>query len=195
MEVLWTLADGARVIAALPTAGALPRRTVLVPSERVHALRRELIRGGFASALAGTRFVPVLAAAITVLRGAEVGFEPGEEALRPARLLALFASPLDLRHFPLHLLRERPGWDQAFARTIGDLEDAALGPDDLEGAGVPADMTERLADVATLWRALDAGAGASRCAPKACWRVSRRSSILSPAPGTAVFFSRATSIS
>lgn len=63
MEVLWPLADCARAIAALSTNGALPRRTVLVPSERVaHALRRELIRGGLVSALAGTRFVPALAA-------------------------------------------------------------------------------------------------------------------------------------
>ena len=59
-----------------------------------------------------------------MLQEADIAFDTGEETHRPARLLALFRRDLRLEHFPLALLRERPGWDGAFARTIGDLEAA-----------------------------------------------------------------------
>jgi RecB family exonuclease len=158
LTVCWSLTDCARAIAALQAEGLLARRTILVPTERVaHALRREILRSGLGSALAGTRFVPVLAAAVAVLHGAEIDFEPGEEALRRARLLALFEQGLALRHFPLGLLRERPGWDEAFARTIGDLEWADLRPEDLDRHAADA----RIADVAAIWRALHEAAGRS----------------------------------
>jgi RecB family exonuclease len=155
MRVFWSTGECAAAIAALPVEGALPQRTVLVPSERVaHVLRRALARSGAAGALAGTRFVPALVAAVAVLRGAQTEFAPGEEALRRPRLLALFKHGPPLRHFPSRLLRERPGWDEAFAHTIGDLEAADLRPDDLAGDG-------RVADVAAMWRALDDAAGRS----------------------------------
>ena len=55
--VIWSARHWADAIAALPTEGALPTRTVLVPREAVaHSLRRELIRSGQAAALVGTRF-------------------------------------------------------------------------------------------------------------------------------------------
>ncbi len=155
--VFWTTRDWAEAIAVLPAGGPLPCRTVLVPRERVaHALRRELIRAGHASVLAGTRFIPVPAAAAAVLQAADVEFTPGEEALRASRLLALFHEPLQLQHFSTRLLEEKPGWDEAFARTISDLEAAGLTPEVLEPAG-----DARLADVATIWRALNRLAGAS----------------------------------
>src|SRR5512140_2871816 len=91
----------ADAVAALPARGPLPARTVLVPSERhAHALRRALASSGRGAALAGTRLVGPLTAAMEVLRSAGVPFSPGEDALRPARLLALFrAQGLRLEHF------------------------------------------------------------------------------------------------
>jgi hypothetical protein len=157
--ILWTLGDWARAIAALPAPAPLPCRTVLVPSEAVaHGLRRELVRLGLASALGGTRFVPEPAAAVEVLHAAGVEFQPGEEGLRAARLLGVFRAGLALEHFPADLLLTRPGWDEAFAHTLGDLEAAGLRPEDLErqsgGRG-------RLGDLARIWHAADGAAGAS----------------------------------
>src|SRR5262245_39094773 len=130
VTVFWDSCSWANAVAALPTRGPLPCRTVLVPREPVaHVLRRELIRAGRSDALAGTRFLRVPYAAVEMLRAADVAFEPGEEALRAARLLAVFRSELRLGHFPLDLLRDKPGWDEAFARTISDFEGAGLQPE------------------------------------------------------------------
>lgn len=157
-SVVWSTREWAAAIARLPAPGPLPCRTVLVPREPVaHALRRAMIRGGHAAALAGTRFVTPVAAAVAVLDAAGISFTPGEAALRPARLLALFRRGVELEHFPLDLLRSNPGWDDAFARTLLDLEAAGLRPDDVERAQDSA----RLRDVARIWRALDASAGGS----------------------------------
>lgn len=91
IERISSTRDLVEAIARLPAARPLPCRTALVSRERVaHGLRRELVRAGHINALAGTRFVPVVAAAGAVLRAGGVEFTPGEEALRPARLLALF---------------------------------------------------------------------------------------------------------
>jgi hypothetical protein len=115
-----------------------------------------MIKAGHAQALTGTRFLPTLAAAVAVLHEADLPFDTGEGAHRPARLLALFRRDLGLEHFPLALLRERPGWDAAFARTIGDLEAGGMRPGDIAYAA-----DARLRDIATVWRALDGEAGAS----------------------------------
>ncbi len=159
--VLQSPADWAEAVAALPAAGPLPIRTALVPSERhAHVLRRALVRSGRGAALAGTRLVGplTLAREILDLEGREL--RPGEEALRPARLLALFEEDLPLAHFPLELLRRTPGWPEAFAAAIGDLEGAGLRPDQLP-AGSPA-----WHDLALLWRRLDEAAGKSRTAAR-----------------------------
>src|SRR5690349_8376750 len=153
---LHTPADWAAAVAALPAAGALPARTVLVPSERhAHALRRALARSGREAALAGARFVGPLTAAGEVLRAAGVAFAAGEEALRPARLLALFRRGVALEHFDLALLRRTRGWDEAFARAIQALEEAGLAPADL-----PADAAQAR-DVARVWAEVLGEAGAS----------------------------------
>jgi hypothetical protein len=119
-----------------------------------HTLRRDLIREGFDNVLAGTRFVPFSVAAADVLRNAGVAFQTGEEALRTARLSALFRSPMQLRHFSRDLLRSKPGWEEAFARTISDLEGAGLRPEYLDVSG----QSGRLQDVAAIWRAIDESA-------------------------------------
>lgn len=183
VKVLWSTREWAEAVAALPAPGPLPCRTVVVPREAVaHALRRELIRAGQASALAGTRFITPLAAARHVLREAGIHCTPGEEALRPGRLLALFRAGIALEHFPLDLLRSKPGWDAAFAHTIGELEATGLRPEDVlavtagrgAASGVPgdpafseahtgasADAPATLRDLAAVWRAVDQAAGAS----------------------------------
>lgn len=166
----------AEAIAALPAPGPLPARTVLVPGEPVaHSLRRELVRAGHTRLLAGTRFMPLAAAALAVIHAAGTGVTAGEEALRPARLLTLFRGELSLRHFSLDLFRTRPGWDHAFARTIGDLEDAGLRPEDLDARAGDLDAAEatRLADVATVWRMLDASAGPSWTRPRLLLEAAR----------------------
>jgi hypothetical protein len=92
-----------------------------------------------------------------VLRNAAIEFEAGEEILRTIRLSALFRSGLSLGHFPVELLRSAPGWDDAFARTIWDLEGAGFRPEDIEVTGA----APQLKDVLTIWRALDKSAGHS----------------------------------
>ena len=163
VKVVWTSRDWVDAVAALPVQEPLPCRIVLVRRERVaHSLRRDLIRNGLGSVLAGTRFVPFSVAAGEVLRNSGAKFEPGEEALRSARLSALFRSQVQLRHFSRDLLRSKPGWEEAFARTISDLEGAGFRPEDLDVSG----QSGRLQDVAAIWRSIDDSAGGS-------WTVQR----------------------
>lgn len=158
IKVFWNTRDWIEAIAELPVDGPLASRTVLVPNERVaHSLRRELVRAGHPNALAGTRFLTPDIAAAEVLCGEGITFRAEEEALRKARLLALFRGGLPLEHFSLDLLRSKPGWDEAFALTVSDLEGTGLKPEDLEGPG----EILRFRDVAAIWRALDASAGQS----------------------------------
>ncbi|HEY7724936.1 MAG TPA: PD-(D/E)XK nuclease family protein, partial [Anaeromyxobacteraceae bacterium] len=162
VPALRSLADWAEAVAALPAAGPLPLRTALVPSERhAHALRAALVASGRARALGGTRLVGPATLAREVLAEAGQVFTPGEEALRPARLRALFDEKgLRLEHFPGDLLREAPGWPEAFAAAIADLEAAGLEPDRLPST------TPHWRDLALLWRRLDAAAGRSLTAAR-----------------------------
>lgn len=154
--VLQSPGDHARAVAALAADGPLPIRTAIVGSERqAHALRRALARGGQEGALAGTRFVAAGALAREILEDAGVSFTAGEEALRPARLLALLEEELPLEHFDRHLLRTTPGWPEAFAGAIADLEGAGLDPD-----GVPA-VTAHGRDIRLLWTRAAGAAGHS----------------------------------
>jgi len=161
VPILQSPAEWADAVAALPAHGALPLRTVLVPSERhAHALRRRLVRDGRSRVLAGTRFVGALTLAREVLAAAGRSFRTGEEALRPARLTALFAEDLGLEHFDRSLARRTPGWAEAIAAALGDLEAGGLSPDRLPGS------TGHWRDLALLWRRLDAAAGDSLTAAR-----------------------------
>ena len=66
------------------------------------------------------------------------------------------------RHFSRELLCSKPGWEEAFARTISDLEGSGLRPEDLDVSV----QSPRLQDVAAIWRAVDDSAGRS-------WTVQR----------------------
>ena len=159
--VLQSLADHASAIAALPASGPLPVRTAIVGSERqAHALRREFIRSGQGAVLGGTRFVGTAALSREILEDAGASFTPGEEALRAARLLALIEEDLPLEYFDLDLLRSTPGWPEAFAGAISDLEGAGLAPSQLPQA------SKQWRDIRLLWTRLDAAAGRS-------WTTSR----------------------
>ena len=154
--VLQSLADHASAVAALPASGPLPVRTAIVGSERqAHALRRELIRSGRGAILGGTRFVGTAALAREILEDAGASFTPGEESLRAPRLLALIEEDLPLEYFELDLLRSTPGWPEAFAAAISDLEGAGLEPSRLPAT------TAAWRDVALLWSRVEKAAGRS----------------------------------
>jgi RecB family exonuclease len=145
----------------MPSAGPLPVRTVLVPTERhAHALRRALLRTGKGAVLGGTRFVGPASLAREILEQAGREFVRGEESLRPARLLALFEEKPPLEYFQLDLLRSTPGWPEAFAGAISDLEGAGLAPEDLP------ETAPQWRDMRLLWSRLEAAAGPS-------WSVAR----------------------
>jgi len=154
--IIGSFADWVSAIAALPGSGPLPVRTAIVPSERHgHGLRRELLRSGRGKVLGGTRFVGPETLAREILEEAERDFTVGEDVLRPARVLALLEEELSLEYFALDLLRSTPGWPEAIARAVGDLEGAGLAPDDIPTA------TPQWRDIALLWEKLDAAAGRS----------------------------------
>src|SRR3954471_13408351 len=156
MHLVGNASEWAGQIAGLAATGWPPQRCVLVPRERVaHALRRELVRSGKVDALVGTRFVRPALLGFEVLQAAGVGCTAGEEGLRKARVHALLRERPTLKHFPIELLLERPGWDEALARTILELEAARGRPKDLGTDSGP------MRDVATIWHALDEAAGES----------------------------------
>lgn len=157
VPVLWSTADWARAVADLPVKGPLPDATVIVPDERAaHALRRELLRLGRADRLAGTCFVSPFTAARETLEAAGVRFSVGEEVLRPLRIRALLRERPALRYFRPERLRDMPGWDEALARAIHELEGAGWTPADLLEAADP-----RAADLGLLWQRIDSAAGTS----------------------------------
>lgn len=152
-DAVVNLADWAALVASLPCDGALPTRTVIVPSEAfAHALRRELLQQGRAAALLGTRFTDLRTLAHEVLEGADIAAQVGEEGLRAVRVRAALSAARGLRYFVD--LASTHGWDVAFARTIRDLEEAGLTPDDLRGTG-----EHRVDDLAAIWHSVLQAAG------------------------------------
>ena len=157
-DILWSTAEVAEAVAALPAAGALPTRIAVLPNARMaHAVRRVLLETDRAAALAGTTFTTPVVAAHEVVTAAGVRVSLGEERLRALRLRDLFDAGADFAYFPPDLLRDSLGWDAAFARTIGDLERAGLRPEDLAAVSDEA----RAADLASAWRYADERAGDS----------------------------------
>lgn len=155
-----SLASWADQIVALEARPILPARVALVPSEaHAHALRVELATRA-PHALAGTRFFTAAAAARAILDAAGIDYALGEENLRPLRLRKVFREAPRLVGYRTGEL-DTPGWEAAFASTIEQLEAAGLRPDDLASVA-----NERVKDLVTIWRAVDADA-------KDSWTVSR----------------------
>lgn len=153
-------ASWAAAVAALPVAGPLPARTVLVPTEaHAHILRCQLSSDA-PGALAGTRLLTLPAVACAVLDAAGVAYRVGEEQRRPLRFRAWLRSNPALACYRTDEL-ETPGWEAAFASTIEQLEEAALEPADLDRLATP-----RMADLASIWRALDDAAAGSWTLPR-----------------------------
>ena len=152
-----------RWLAKLPPA--LERRgTLLLPSAALaHELRR---------AIAVTRGTPGLVFGVTMTRPQALAAEvlaragrpaaPGLEPVRRLLLRDVFARRAipSLHYFAAEELASGPGYADAFARTIADLEEAALDPEDLERAaeaeGMAGDrlLAARMDDVAAAWRVL-----------------------------------------
>jgi hypothetical protein len=154
-EAVVSLRDWAGLVSGLACAGALPTRTVIVPSEAfAHALRRELVLQGSANVLFGTRFTDLRTLAREVLEGADIAVQSGEEGLRAVRVRAALSATRGFRYFAD--LGSTHGWDVAFARTFRDLEEAGLGPEDLTGTGEP-----RIDDLSAIWRSVLEAAGPS----------------------------------
>ncbi len=69
---------------------------------------------------------------------------------------------MTFEYFDAGVVASTPGWEHAFASTLDALESAGLAPDDSADG-----RSARLRDIAALWRALDADAGASITAARA----------------------------
>ena len=152
MQVCWNTHDILDRIADLPVDGPLPRRTIVVPKARVaHRVRCGLIQGNRCDLLAGTSFVTVKTLATEVLQAAKVLPREGENELRLSRLHVLFKKEgLNPEYFGRELVMSAPGWEEALARTIGDLERAGLSAADLDGISTPVGR-----GLAQVWRKLD----------------------------------------
>ncbi len=177
-DILRSTADVAAAVAALPTEGPLPVHTVVLPDARmVHPIRRILLESARPAALAGTTFTTPAVAAREILRVRQLPTEPGEEILRPLRLRDFFDTASDLAYFPAFLLRDTLGWDDAFARTIGDLERAGLRPSDLPDAP----DEPRLGDIRRAWEHVDARAGSSWTSARLLFEAAARLKADAPA--------------
>jgi RecB family exonuclease len=114
--------------------------------------------------LVGTRFVDPVTLAMEVLQQAARPATPHEDTLRIVRVRTVLGSGLRLRYFDAERvrapgrIRAALGWDRAIARTVTNLERAAVTSDQLRAR---LDSSGRLADLADIWDALNAAAGAS----------------------------------
>ncbi|HZP41967.1 MAG TPA: PD-(D/E)XK nuclease family protein [Candidatus Binatia bacterium] len=133
--------------------------TVVVPAHGLaHQLRRDAVLAGDPGRVLGVRFRRLDDVARDVLARAGRDVDGGGDAFRLATLRAVLASgraaTLGLRYLEPAALAAGPGWADAIAATIDDLESAGLSCEDLarlaDGGG------DRLHDLAVLWRTADA---------------------------------------
>lgn len=114
-------------IVSLPRPNPFDTCCVVVPNERVaHTLRRRLTERRLTSALAGTLFVPLHELARRILANAGEKLEPNDVDLTPA-LVGRALAHVPLEKLSGEVLRGLPGWDDAIASTVRELEDACVG--------------------------------------------------------------------
>ena len=149
MQVVWSVEDWADAVVELPVVELCPDRTVLVPNERVaHTLRRLLVQRGAPHALVGTRFVTLLQLAREIASDVDESAVPNHRELGPTLVRETF-SEVRFARFHREDLLSLPGWDEAFARTLADVEAALLTPAELIADGDP-----QVADVGRVLEAL-----------------------------------------
>lgn len=153
-----------RLRALTPTA--LQRATVILPAERhAHALRRHVCAVLHEpQLLAGVRiFRPVDFARELIVRSGHP-CRVGWEAIRRLRIAQCFESSAtlaaELHYFRLEQLRGGRGYAEAFARTIGDLENSGMDRQwalvlALQLASRDPGAAKRLHDVAVVWDVVD----------------------------------------
>jgi hypothetical protein len=147
------------------------RATILLPSLHIaHQVRRRLCLDGQPGLLAGVTFLRAEDLAREILVHAGQLREGHLSDLRTVGLRALFATggvrDLPLAYFNAGQLEASPGYAEAIAATIEELDGAGVTCADLEGAarewgGATGDTDAQLAarrvhDVATLWQTVDA---------------------------------------
>lgn len=156
----WT--DRVVSLAHAGTAG-LATRIVFVPRMEIATLlRQEIIRRGEDRVLVGTRFARPVEIAEEILLDRAIRFRTGEDRRRATRLASLFGnSALPLEYFDSDLLRFAPGWPEAFAETITDLEENGWTPRSLAAACPGSVEFSRVRDVASIWLALEEAAATS----------------------------------
>jgi len=178
------------------TSARLCRATVLLPAERhAHALRRyvcTVLREP--QLLAGVTLLrPVDLAREVVVRGG-VSCAAGWEDMRRLRIGHIFESTTaltaELQYFNREQLRSGRGYADAFARTIGDLEDSGLECSDTLSLAQSltaheASTAMRLNDVAVVWRAADAS---TRQMLSAAEILARAATLLQQSPALASRF-------
>lgn len=134
MRVVWTTAEWADAIQTMPLASVLVQRRVLVPNSRVaHALRRELVERDAPGALIGTRFLNVIQLAQELLADAGQPVPLVNHRELGPRLVHEAFSQVEFVRFRRDDLLTLPGWDEAFVRTLSDLDACLLSPRDLRG--------------------------------------------------------------
>jgi len=157
------LADFVRPL--LTQHGAIPGATIISTSPRVAAALRAAL--AVDEPLIGIRFLSPLDLALEMLARDAIPVRLQSLHARAIMLHALIASgDLDLRYFQLDQLRKGPGYAEAIATTIHELEEGGLRPEDL-GAG-------RAADVATMWTLLESRSGTRISAPRAIMLAANR---------------------
>jgi RecB family exonuclease len=169
------------------------RATIVLPSLRIaHQLRRHLCLDGHSELLTGVAFLRAEDLAREMLVHAAEPRNMNRSDLRTIGLKALFAGSevddLPLAYFEAQQLTASPGYAEAIAATIEELDDAGLTPVDLEAVaeewrGASADIDTQLAarrvqDTATLWKSIDenlrSGDPQLRSAPEALREASDR---------------------
>ncbi|MCI0343224.1 MAG: hypothetical protein L0216_19115, partial [Planctomycetales bacterium] len=156
---LGSLADfGDAVRQACADGGSPPAATVVVHARLAHRVRAA------AGRLAGALFRTAPQCAEDVLLGRGIARRGGAEHFGPLAVEAVLAAgalPRPLRYFRLEQLQAGAGYAEAIARALDELAWAGFAPDDLDDAasGTGEGRGGRLADLATLWRALSDRAG------------------------------------
>ncbi len=155
--VCWSLNEVVDRVVGLAVAGPLPIRTVVVPRLRLaQQIRVCLLERGRGDLLVGTHFTTPHSLAWGVLQRTSGAFSGAEDELRLPRLRVLYGRGLDPAAYSRERVRSTPGWEEALARTVTDLERGGIAADDVERLGTASGR-----GLAEIQRQLERAAGPS----------------------------------